>query len=61
MQIFFFRQGRNLGTTSFFLAHTADSSLEDQMAAFLTQFYQDRAPAPTILLSHKPHRTIPYS
>jgi excinuclease ABC subunit C len=54
MQIFFFRQGRNLGTTSFFLAHTADSSLEDQMAAFLTQFYQDRAPAPTILLSHKP-------
>ncbi|MBM3632523.1 MAG: excinuclease ABC subunit UvrC [Alphaproteobacteria bacterium] len=54
MQIFFFRQGRNLGTTSFFLAHIADSSLEDQMAAFLTQFYQDRAPAPTILLSHKP-------
>ncbi len=54
VQIFFFRQGRNLGTASFFLAHTDGSSLEDQTAAFLTQFYQDRAPAPTVLLSHKP-------
>jgi excinuclease ABC subunit C len=54
VQIFFFRQGRNLGTASFFLAHTNGASLEDQMAAFLTQFYQDRAPAPRVLLSHKP-------
>jgi excinuclease ABC subunit C len=54
VQIFFFRQGRNLGTAFFFLAHTTDTSLEDQMAAFLTQFYQDRAPASTVLLSHKP-------
>jgi excinuclease ABC subunit C len=54
VQIFFFRQGRNLGTASFFLAHTDGSALEDQIAAFLTQFYEDRAPAPTVLLSHKP-------
>jgi excinuclease ABC subunit C len=54
VQIFFFRQGRNLGTASFFLAHTDDASLEDQIAAFLTQFYQDRAPASMVLLSHKP-------
>ncbi len=54
VQIFFFRQGRNLGTASFFLAHTDGSSLEDQIAAFLTQFYQDRAPASMVLLSHKP-------
>lgn len=54
VQIFFFRQGRNLGTASFFLAHTDGSSLEEQVAAFLTQFYQDRVPAPTVLLSHKP-------
>ncbi|MBM3468765.1 MAG: excinuclease ABC subunit UvrC [Alphaproteobacteria bacterium] len=54
VQIFFFRQGRNLGTSSFFLTHTNDASLEDQMEAFVTQFYQDRAPAPTVLLSHKP-------
>lgn len=54
VQIFFFRQGRNLGTASFFLAHTNGSPLEDQIAAFLTQFYQDRAPASTVLLSHKP-------
>lgn len=43
-----------MGTTSFFLAHTNGSSLEDQMSAFLTQFYQDRPPAPAVLLSHKP-------
>jgi excinuclease ABC subunit C len=54
VQIFFFRQGRNLGTASFFLTHTNGSSLEDQIAAFLTQFYQERAPASTVLLSHKP-------
>lgn len=54
VQIFFFRQGRNWGTASFFLAHTNGSSLEDQIAAFLTQFYQDRSPASTVLLSHKP-------
>jgi excinuclease ABC subunit C len=54
VQIFFFRQGRNLGTASFFLSHTDDAPLEDQIAAFLTQFYQDRAPASMVLLSHKP-------
>ncbi|MBX9804473.1 MAG: excinuclease ABC subunit UvrC [Alphaproteobacteria bacterium] len=54
VQIFFFRGGRNLGTASFFLAHTDDAGLEDQIAAFLTQFYQDRAPASMVLLSHKP-------
>ena len=53
-QIFFFRQGRNLGTASFFLMHVNGSTLEDQMAAFLTQFYQGRAPARLVLLSHRP-------
>ena len=54
VQIFFFRQGRNFGTASFFLTHTSESTLEDQMAAFITQFYQERPPAATVLLSHKP-------
>jgi len=54
VQVFFFRQGRNLGTSSLFLAHTDGASLEDQIAAFLPQFYQDRAPASLVLLSHKP-------
>ncbi len=53
VQIFFFRHGRNLGTESFFLKHTAEENLEDSLAAFLTQFYQERAPAPLVLLSHK--------
>lgn len=54
VQVFFFRQGQNLGTASFFLDHTDDIHLADQMAAFLTQFYQERSPAPTVLLSHEP-------
>ncbi|MCE3230095.1 MAG: excinuclease subunit [Alphaproteobacteria bacterium] len=54
VQIFFFRQGRNFGTASFFLAHTDGASLEGQISAFLTQFYQERSPAPVVLLSHKP-------
>ena len=54
VQIFFFRHGRNFGTESFFLKHTAEESPEDSLAAFLTQFYQERTPAPLVLLSHKP-------
>lgn len=54
VQLFFFRQGQNYGTESFFMSHTTGTSLEDQIAAFITQFYQDKVPAPLILLSHKP-------
>lgn len=54
VQIFFFRHGRNFGTESFFLKHTADETAEDSLAAFITQFYQERSPAPLVLLSHKP-------
>jgi excinuclease ABC subunit C len=54
VQIFFFRHGRNFGTESFFLKHTAEETAENSIAAFITQFYQERAPAPLVLLSHKP-------
>lgn len=54
VQLFFFRQGQNYGTESFFMSHTAQTSLEEQISAFITQFYQDKPPAPLILLSHRP-------
>ncbi|RZI46472.1 excinuclease ABC subunit UvrC [Candidatus Finniella inopinata] len=53
VQIFFFRHGRNFGTESFFLKHAAEESPEDSLAAFLGQFYQERPPAPLVLLSHR--------
>jgi excinuclease ABC subunit C len=55
VQVFFFRQSRNYGTDSFFLAHGKDNSLEENLYAFIMQFYMERAPAPMVLLSHIPN------
>ena len=54
VQIFFFRHGRNYGTESFFLAHAQDESEASSLNSFVLQFYQERSPAPLILLSHEP-------
>lgn len=52
VQIFFFRYGQNFGTASFFLAHAHDETEATSLSAFITQFYQERPPAPIILLNH---------
>lgn len=54
VQIFFFRHGRNFGTESFFLKQGNDETIEDSLAAFITQFYQERVPSPLVFLSHLP-------
>ena len=54
VQVFFFRHGRNLGTQSYPLSHTRDETLEAALGAFLGQFYQERAPAPLVLLNAEP-------
>ena len=54
VQIFFFRYGRNFGTESFVLSHSDEETPEISMAAFITQFYDERTPAPLILMNHKP-------
>jgi excinuclease ABC subunit C len=54
VQIFFFRHGRNLGGNTYFLDYGNETSLQERLGAFVTQFYVERIPAPTILLSHKP-------
>jgi len=52
VQVFFFRNGSNYGTESFFLAHHQETSAEENLTAFVMQFYQEHLPPPLILLSH---------
>ena len=52
--VFFFRNGKNLGSESFFLINTEGSSIEEMMHAFLIQFYKNHEPPNMILLSHEP-------
>lgn len=54
VQIFFFRYGRNFGTESFMLAHTSEETPEASLTAFLTQFYEERIPAPVVLMNYEP-------
>jgi len=52
IQVFFFRGGHNNGNRPFFPAHAEDEPTEAVLAAFITQFYEDKPPPPLILLSH---------
>lgn len=54
IQAFFFRNGCNYGTESFFLDHHQEATLEENLAAFIMQFYQEHTPPHLLLLSHKP-------
>ena len=53
IQVFFFRGGRNNGNRPYFPSHDQSVSVEDVLAAFIAQFYEDKAPPPLVLLSHK--------
>ena len=52
VQVFFFRGGRNYGNRPYFPSHDNSVSVEDVLAAFVAQFYEDKAPPPLVLLSH---------
>jgi excinuclease ABC subunit C len=52
VQVFFFRGGRNYGNRPYFPAHDSSVAIEDVLAAFVAQFYEDKAPPPLVLLSH---------
>ena len=54
VQIFFFRYGQNFGTHAYFLTHVSDQTLGSQLGTFLMQFYQEKEPAPVILLNEEP-------
>lgn len=53
IQIFFFRGGQNYGNKSYFPLHTAESSEEEIISAFIGQFYQNHPPPEKVILSHK--------
>ena len=53
VQIYFFRNGSNYGTESFFLEHVSEVSAEN-LGAFLKLFYQHRTPPSNVVLSEKP-------
>lgn len=52
IQGFFYRNGSNYGTTSFFFKETGDQTPEDIFSLFLMQFYTDKCP-PSLILSNK--------
>jgi excinuclease ABC subunit C len=51
VQVFFFRAGQNWGNQPFFPRHSPDAQPGEILQAFIGQFYDDRTPAPLLLLS----------
>lgn len=54
IQVFFFRNGRNYGNRAHYPSHHRDDGLPAIVAAFISQFYDDREPPPLVLLNVAP-------
>jgi len=54
VQVFFFRAGQNWGNRAYFPSHDRQMPVEEVLAAFLGQFYDNKPPPKSILLSHEP-------
>ncbi len=54
VQVFFIRGGRNNGNRSFFPANTKGDEPGAVLAAFISQFYDNKPPPPQVLLNHAP-------
>jgi excinuclease ABC subunit C len=54
IQVFFFRAGSNYGNRAYYPSHDRETELEEVMAAFIGQFYENKTPPRLILLSDKP-------
>ena len=52
IQVFFFRAGSNFGNRAYFPSHDKDTGPTDVLAAFIGQFYDDKPPPRTVLVSH---------
>jgi excinuclease ABC subunit C len=52
IQVFFFRGGQNWGNRAYFPSHDKQLPVEEVLASFLGQFYDNKPPPPLILLSH---------
>ncbi|MEO1328558.1 MAG: excinuclease ABC subunit UvrC [Pseudomonadota bacterium] len=53
IQVFFFRSGQNWGNRAYFPRTLKDCEDEEILEAFLGQFYTDKTPPRTLLLSHE--------
>ncbi|MCW8952874.1 MAG: excinuclease ABC subunit UvrC [Rhodospirillales bacterium] len=53
IQVFFFRGGGNNGNRAYYPTHGKEAALEDVLEAFIGQFYTQRPPPRTVLLSHR--------
>lgn len=54
IQVFFFRVGRNYGNRAYFPSHDKQMELDEVLAAFLAQFYDNKPVPRAVLTSHKP-------
>ena len=54
VQVFFFRAGSNYGNRAYFPSHDKDLGLDQVLAAFIGQFYDNKEPPKLILLSDRP-------
>ena len=51
VQAFFFRNGSNYGTSSFFPSHSKDEDIQEVFTSFIMQFYEGRETPPEILIN----------
>jgi excinuclease ABC subunit C len=54
VQVFFFRGGRNYGNRAYFPSHERHLAVDHVLAAFIGQFYDNKPPPPSVLLSDEP-------
>jgi excinuclease ABC subunit C len=52
IQVFFFRGGQNWGNRAYFPSHDRQLPVEEVLASFVGQFYDNKPPPSLILLSH---------
>ena len=53
VQVFFFRGGQNWGNRAYFPSHDKQLGIEEVLSSFVGQFYADKPPPRTVLVSHE--------
>ncbi len=53
IQVFFFRGGRNYGNRAYFPSHDKAQEIDEVLAAFIAQFYDNKAAPGLVLVSHE--------
>ncbi len=53
IQVFFFRGGRNYGNRAYFPSHDKSQETGEVLAAFVAQFYENKAAPALVLVSHE--------